>query len=287
MRVLIVGGDGMLGHELFNHFVKHHDTRVTLHRELAAYEQFRLFTNGNAYAGIDVRFDPPLLEVLAAFQPQAVINAVGIVKQREAAHEYIPSIEINALLPHRLALLCRAIGARLVHVSTDCVFSGKKGNYRDDAPSDAEDLYGKSKFLGEVRDTHAITLRTSMIGPELARKTSLLEWFLAQRGTVNGFTKAIFSGFSTMELARIIETVLEFPAASGVYNVSSEPISKHDLLVLIKEKMRLPIEIVPDGAFQCDRSLDSTCFRAEFHYTPPVWEAMIDELARELKRTIA
>jgi len=282
-RILILGGDGMLGHQLFKHFRAAHDVRVTLRQELNAYAQFGLFSSDNAYPGVDVRHDAPLLEVLADFRPEAVINAVGIVKQRGAAHESIPSIEINALLPHRLALMCKAIGARLVHISTDCVFSGDNGGYRDDDPSDAQDLYGKSKYLGEVSDSHAITLRTSIIGPELSRKTGLLEWFLAQHGSVKGFTRAIFSGFTTMELARIIENVLlKFPDASGVYNVSSDAISKYDLLMLIKRKMDLPIEVAADGAFQCERSLDSNRFRSEFDYTPPTWEAMVDELVQEL-----
>jgi dTDP-4-dehydrorhamnose reductase len=279
MRILILGGDGMLGHQMFKHFRGSHDVRVTLRQELSAYSDYHLFSLGDTYSGVDVRYPEPLLNVLAEFRPQAIINAVGIVKQRPKAHDAIASIEINALLPHRLAIMCNAIGARLVHVSTDCVFSGRDGNYLDDHPSDAEDLYGKSKYLGEVHDANAITLRTSIIGKELARKAGLLEWFLAQQGSIKGYTNAIFSGFTTIEFSRIVESLLlRYPNASGVYNVSSEPISKHDLLQLIKHKAGLPIEVVPDGAFQCDRSLDSARFRREFNYTPPSWEAMVDEL---------
>jgi dTDP-4-dehydrorhamnose reductase len=213
-----------------------------------------------------------------------VINAAGIVKQRPTAEEAIPSLEINALLPHRLALLCADIGARLVHMSTDCVFSGRKGNYRETDPSDADDLYGRTKYLGEVHAPHAITLRTSIVGPELARKTGLLEWFLAQHGSIRGYRNGIFSGFTTLEMARIIELVLtRSPWSSGVYHVSSEPISKFDLLGLVKTALGLSVEIAPYDDLRCDRSLDSTRFRTEFGYQPPVWREMVDELAQSLQ----
>jgi dTDP-4-dehydrorhamnose reductase len=188
MRILILGGDGMLGHQLYRHFSREHEARVTLRQDLAVYQQlFPLFNERNAYAGIDVRSLERLVEVISDFRPEIVLNAIGIVKQRSTSKESIPSIEINALLPHRLAVLCSAIGARLIHYSTDCVFSGRKGNYQETDPSDAEDLYGKSKFLGEVHERHCITLRSSIIGRELSRKTSLFEWFLSQSGTVRGF----------------------------------------------------------------------------------------------------
>lgn len=279
MRILILGGDGMLGHQLLTYLRPRHEVKVTLRQDVAAYRQYELFNCENSYDGIDVRSLERLLEVLADFRPDAVINAVGIVKQRPAAKEIIPSLEINALLPHRLAVLCKGIGARLIHLSTDCVFSGKKGNYMESDPSDAEDLYGKTKFLGEVHETNSLTLRTSIIGRELSRHKSLLEWFLAQTGTVKGFANAIYTGFTTLEMSRIIEMMLnKFPDASGVYQVSSDPINKYELLLLFREKLGHDIEIIPDDVFCCDRSLDSTCFRIEFNYTPPTWPAMIEEL---------
>ena len=181
MRLLILGGDGMLGHQLLKSLAPRHEVRVTLRQDMEAYAAYQLFDNANSYTGIDVRSLERLAEVLADFRPEAVINAVGIVKQRPTAKESIPSLEINSLLPHRLAVLCKAIGARLIHLSTDCIFSGKKGNYQESDPSDAEDLYGKTKFLGETQENHCLTLRTSIIGRELSRNKSLLEWFLAQR----------------------------------------------------------------------------------------------------------
>ena len=279
MRILVLGGDGMLGHQLLKYLGPRHDVRVTLRQDIEAYASYKLFDNTNAYAGIDVRSLERITEVLADFQPQALINAVGIVKQRTSAKESIPSLEINALLPHRLSILCRVVGARLIHLSTDCIFSGKKGNYLETDASDAEDLYGKTKFLGEVHDDHCLTLRTSIIGRELARHKSLLEWFLAQTGEVKGFSNAIFTGFTTIEMGRIIEDMLlNHAEASGVYHVSSDPINKYELLLLFRDKLGHQVEIIPDGTFHCDRSLDSTRFRREFNYKPPAWAAMIEEL---------
>jgi dTDP-4-dehydrorhamnose reductase len=279
MRILILGGDGMLGHQLFRYFKLHHEVKVTLRQDLISYSSFDLFNADNSYGGIDVRSMESLTEVVADFKPEAIINAVGIVKQRSDSREIIPSLEVNALLPHRLALICQAVDSRLIHLSTDCIFSGKKGNYQDFDESDAEDLYGKTKFLGEVHGANCITLRTSIIGRELSRHSSLLDWFLSQKDAVKGFTKAIFTGFTTIEMSRIIEKVLlEYPGASGVYQVSSDPISKYDLLLLIREKLGHEIEIIPENIFVCDRSLDSSRFRAKFNYTPPSWPAMIEEL---------
>lgn len=279
MRILILGGDGMFGHQLLKHLQLRHDVKVTLRQDMVAYSSFGLFSRDNAYDAIDIRSLERLVEVMADFRPEVVINAVGIVKQRPDAKESIPSLEINALLPHRLSVLCKGIGARLIHLSTDCIFSGKKGHYLESDPSDAEDLYGRTKYLGEVYEANSLTLRTSIIGRELSRHTSLLDWFLAQTGTVKGFTNAIYTGFTTLEMSRIIEKMLlEYPDASGVYQVSSDPINKHELLLLVREKLGHEIEIIPDDAFCCDRSLDSSRFRSEFNYTPPAWPAMIEEL---------
>ncbi|MCD4741054.1 MAG: SDR family oxidoreductase, partial [Desulfobacteraceae bacterium] len=273
----------MLGHQLLKQLKMNHDVRVTLRRDLAVYKRFMLFSTGNTYAGIDVRSPGKLAEALTDFHPDAVVNAIGIVKQLPEASASIPSIEINALFPHHLALLCKDINARMIHLSTDCVYSGNKGNYKESDRSDPDDLYGRTKFLGEVNEKHCLTLRTSMIGQELSRKKNLLEWFLSQNETVQGYKKVIFSGFTTLELSRVIENlILNYSEANGVCHVSSEPISKFDLLSLIKKGLDLPIEIVPDESFICDRSLDSTKFRQEFDYHPPSWEEMIDELCKDI-----
>lgn len=286
MRILILGGDGMLGHRLLRHLEPRHDVRVTLRQSLSAYAVHGLFRHGNAYPGVDVRDLDHLMGVVTDFEPEAIVNCVGIVKQREEAKARLPSIQINSLLPHRLALMARATRGRLVHLSTDCVFSGRKGGYTEGDTPDAEDLYGRSKLLGEVVEPGCLTLRTSIIGPELSRKTGLLEWFLSQRnGKVSGYRRAIYSGFTTLEMSRIVEKLLvEHPQASGLYHVSSEPISKYELLVKLNAALNLGAAVEPQDAFVCDRSLDSTRFREEFSYRPPAWDAMITELAEEMRQ---
>lgn len=273
----------MLGHQLLRSLAPNHEVRVTLRENAGAYSACALFGQANAYFGVDVRATERLLEVLADFRPLWIINAIGIVKQRREAEERGLSIEINALLPHRLAMMGAAIGARLIHMSTDCVFSGRKGSYRESDIPDADDIYGKTKYLGEVSGENCLTLRTSIIGRELNRRTSLLEWFLAQAGPIKGYRRAIFTGFTTMEMSRIIEMMItRHPRASGVYQVSSDPISKFELLGLFRERLNHRIQIDPDDEFTCDRSLDSSRFRREFDYRPPDWGAMIEELKEQL-----
>lgn len=283
MRILILGGDGMLGHQLMLWLQLRHEVYVTLRQDLSAYQKYGIFTPENSFCNIDMRLPELLTEnVFTSFHPDVVINCIGIIKQRSDASESIPSLDLNALLPHRLSKICKAIDSRFIHFSTDCVFSGKKGNYVENDHSDAEDLYGQTKFLGEVYDSHCLTLRTSIIGRELSRKLSLLEWFLSQKESVKGFRKAVFSGFTTLEIGRIIENLLvNYPEASGLYHVSSDPINKYDLLNLFQKKFDLDITIEEDETFLCDRSLNSSKFRKDFNYTPPSWEKMIDELSKQ------
>jgi len=274
----------MLGHRLLREFAPRHEARVTLRQPLDAYSRFGVFDRGNAYDSVDVLEPSRLIRVFSEFKPQAAINAAGIVKQRADAKDSTLSMEINGIFPHLLARLCREHGTRLVHLGTDCVFSGKKGNYSEKDCPDPEDVYGFSKLLGEADGPGALTLRTSMVGPELQRKTGLIEWFLAQKGkSIKGWRKAIFSGVTTAELARVIEKLLTtHPDAHGVYHVSSAPISKFDLLTSLESRLRTGTTIIPDESFVCDRSLDSTRFRAAFGYSPPTWDAMLDELAADI-----
>ena len=288
MKVLILGGDGMLGHQAFLELRERHDARVSLRQPLDAYSGGGLFNASNAFAGIDVRSFEAVQGVLSQFTPQAVVNAVGIVKQRPESEDAILSLEVNALLPHRLAVACRAVSAQLVQLSTDCVFSGDRGGYREEDRPDPLDLYDRSKLLGEVTGEGAITLRTSMIGLSLNRKTSLIDWFLAQKGRITGYRKAIFSGFTTRELARIIARLIErHPQASGLYHVSAAPISKYELLTGLRERLGMKLEIVPADEPRIDRSLDSTRFRRVFGYEPPSWGEMLDELAKDIRRKTA
>ena len=212
-----------------------------------------------------------------AVQPDIIINCIGVIKQIPSAMDPLKAITLNALFPHRLSIVSQTVGARLIHISTDCVFNGKKGMYTENDQSDAIDLYGRTKFLGEVAYPHCVTLRTSIIGHELNQHRGLLEWFLAQTQTVKGFRKAIYSGFPTIELARIIrDYVMPNPELSGVYNVSSEPISKYDLLRLVAVRYDKAIHIEPYDDFVLDRSLDSTIFREKTDYRYPSWDEMIE-----------
>ncbi len=285
MKILILGGDGMLGHQLLQSWQDRHDVRVTLRSDAGCYAHYGLFSDANSFYGIDVRDFSAVERVADVFRPDAIVNAIGIVKQRDEASDAILSLEINALLPHRLSQLCGEIGARLVHLSTDCVFSGKQGMYREDDLEDARDLYGRSKLLGEVRDAHAVTLRTSIIGLELARKRSLIEWYLAQRGEIKGFTRAIYSGFTTMEMARIIEGVLlRHTELSSLWHVASAPIDKYALLALLGEKLgRSDVTLQADDMFCCDRSLDGRRFAQATGYQAPTWGQMLTELAEQIQ----
>ncbi len=223
---------------------------------------------------------------LAEVNPDVTINCIGIIKQSPLANDQITAIALNALFPHKLESACRSIGARLIHISSDCVFKGDKGNYTEEDMSDANDLYGRTKFLGEVIKNNCITLRTSIIGHELNSSYGLVDWFLSQEGHVRGFTNAIFSGFPTVEIARIIaDFVIPNGNMEGLYHLSSNPISKYDLLQLVARYYNKNITIEPYSDFYCDRSLNSTRFRTETGYSPPHWEKLIEAMHNEFMRT--
>jgi dTDP-4-dehydrorhamnose reductase len=284
VKILVLGGDGMLGHQLLRSLGDGHDVRVTLRQPLSAYREYGLFSAANAIPALDARDGARLAETIREFSPNAVVNCVGIVKQRREAKAAIPSIEINSLLPHRLLEICAGAGARLIHFSTDCVFSGRKGGYDEDDGPDPEDLYGRTKLLGEVSDAPGLTLRTSIIGLELSRKAGLIEWFLAQRGTIRGFKRAIYTGLTTAEMGRLIRRILEqWPDVHGVWHVASSPISKYDLLTDLAGKLqRTDVEVVADTEFVCDRSLNADRFFRATGYEPPSWDTLLTELATEI-----
>jgi dTDP-4-dehydrorhamnose reductase len=286
MRILIVGGDGMLGHRLYLALSSNHDVRVTLRRDIETYSPLGIFTAENSYADIDVTEPEALGRVLADFHPEAIINAAGIVKQRPTANETLPSLLVNAVFPHRLALLAEPVGARVIQFSTDCVFSGRQGCYSEADAPDPEDIYGRTKLLGELTGDRCLTLRTSIVGPELWRKRGLIEWYLSQKGRIPGFTNALFSGLTTREVSRLLERLLiDFPGLSGLWHVASSPISKYDLLKQLTDALgRDDIEIEPDGSYRCNRVLDAARFNEETRYAPPTWTEMIHELASDIAR---
>ncbi|MFN2507010.1 MAG: dTDP-4-dehydrorhamnose reductase family protein [Acidimicrobiales bacterium] len=284
MRILVIGGDGMLGHELLAGLSTSHEVAVTLRRHLPAYAHYGLFSPANAFAGVNVRDAGRVLEAVADFQPQAIVNAAGIVKQRADAGRAIPSIEVNSLFPHRLAVMARAAGARLVHISTDCVFSGDRGGYQETDIPDPVDLYGRSKLLGEVDEEGCITLRTSMIGLELANRFSLVEWALARPGPMSGYRKVLYSGLTTMELTRVIdELVVRHADLHGVWHVASEPISKYDLLDGLFRRIGRQGDVRPDDGVVSNRNMSGEAFEKATGYRVMSWDGMLDELATRIQ----
>lgn len=280
-RILILGGTGMLGHVLFRSLSKNKDFEV--HATTRDYKGFAHYFDKK----LKEKIRPQIVEAdnfdsvirsLASIQPNIVINCIGLIKQLPLAGDPLSAITINAQLPHRLSLICRTSHARLIHISTDCVFNGRKGMYIESDISDAEDLYGRTKYLGEVSyKPHCITLRTSIIGHELKGKLGLVEWFLSQKEKVKGFTKAIYSGFPTIELSKIIsDYIIPNTDLSGVYHVSSGPISKYDLLKLVADRYNKKIQIEPFDEFVQDRSLNSALFQKQTGYVPPSWRELVD-----------
>ena len=280
MRVLILGGCGMLGHKLCQVASDRMETTATVRETRPAAKALGFPRQIQVLGGVKAT-DPASVErAVDSTRPDVVVNCIGIVKQSPLAQDAIASITVNALFPHQLACICRKSGARLIHLSTDCVFSGRKGHYVEDDASDAEDLYGRSKFLGETGEPDAITLRTSMIGRELHGANGLVEWFLSQKGrSIRGFRRSIFSGFTTMALSKIIlDVVIPHPALTGVWHVAAEPISKYELLSIINDAYDLGVAIEADGAVVCDRSLDGERFRRATGLVSPSWKAMIEEM---------
>jgi dTDP-4-dehydrorhamnose reductase len=278
MKILVLGATGMLGNAVFRLLAGTPGLSVSgTARGEAARRHFSAELAARLITGIDVDNHDSIVRAFAAARPDAVVNCVGLVKQLADANDPLQAVPLNTLLPHRLAALCAAGGARLVHVSTDCVFSGKAGGYTEADVPDAYDLYGRTKLLGEVVDRpHAITLRTSIIGRQLDGSRSLVGWFLAQRGPVDGYRRAIFSGLPTVELAAVIrDVVLPRPDLSGLYHVAAAPIDKHALLQLIAETFDHRIEIVPRDEPAIDRSLDAAQFREATGYVAAPWPELV------------
>ena len=276
-KVLVLGASGMLGNAVFRLFAQSPGF-LTLGsvRSMGVLRYLPKELHDRVICGVDVENIDSLTGLFAKSRPDILINCIGLVKQLAEADDPLAAIPVNALLPHRLARLCDVAGARLVHISTDCVFSGTKGMYTEADASDAKDLYGRSKYLGEVDYPHAITLRTSIIGYELAGAQSLVGWFLAQQEGVRGFRRAIFSGLPTVELALVIrDYVIPRPELHGVYHVSAKAINKYELLQLVADIYGKSIEICPDDKVVIDRSLDSTRFRQVTGYQPLEWRELV------------
>jgi dTDP-4-dehydrorhamnose reductase len=276
-RILILGGTGMLGHALLRQYSSRNDSDVyaTTRSAEDPPKWLTATLKANVRTGVDALNNDSVASAIAAVKPDILINCIGL-KPSSAGVDVPSLISINSLLPHRIARLCREAAVRMIHISTDAVFDGKKGMYAERDSINISEAYGMTKFLGEISDSHCVTLRASIIGHELTERAGLVEWFLSQDSVVRGFSKAIYSGFPTLELARIIrDYVMPREDLSGIWHVSSEPISKYDLLRLIADQYGKQIEIEPCDDLVLDRSLDSSAFRSQTGYIPPSWPDMI------------
>lgn len=280
MKILIYGASGMLGSTLFRYFSQVKSLQVWGSFRKSYRDDFPNIDAKQMLEHVEVEDGESLLYAMQHAKPDVIINCIGIIKQLAASKDPIPAITINALLPHQLAKLSKTFHARFIHISTDCVFSGSEGFYTEQHIPDAKDVYGRSKLLGEVVDeAHALTLRTSMIGHELHSNLSLVDWFLSQKNEVQGFKHAIFSGFPTIELAKIIHMIItECPDLSGLYHVAAQPINKFDLLKLVAQVYGKDIHIHENTQFVLDRSLDGTRFNQATGYQAPAWPALIQDM---------
>jgi dTDP-4-dehydrorhamnose reductase len=280
MKILIFGASGMLGNAVLRFLSGSIGvTAFGTTRSSAAAASLRKTTGTHVLSGIEVENPDCLIRAFDKAQPDVVINCIGHVKQLADASDPLAVLPINSLLPHRLSRISALVGARFIHISTDCVFSGAKGNYTETDLPDALDLYGRSKLVGEVDAVNAITLRTSIIGHELSGAHGLIGWFLSQSGTIKGYDRAIFSGLPTVELARVIKDhVLPYPDLHGLYHVSSEPISKFDLLQIVAEIYGRNTKIERNSDLLIDRSLNSDRFRTATNYSPPDWRQLVKNM---------
>ena len=282
MTVIVVGASGMLGHRIVRHLARSRDVVALLRAGVRPPRLRTLLGEARVVESGSLDADT-IAELLDRYAPSAVINAAGLIKQRLASIDPIAMIEANALLPHRLAAECRRRSVRLIHVSSDCVFSGLRGNYREDDATDAPDIYGRTKALGEPVCDGCLTLRTSIIGPEVGTSYGLLEWFRSrQRQRADGYRRVIFPGLPTIGLAMLLETLIDrFPCLNGLYHVGAVPIAKHDLLHLINDRYALNVDIVPVDQPVSDRSLDCSRFRDATGLVPEAWPALVDLMARD------
>jgi len=278
--IVILGVTGMLGNGLFWGLNKKPGLKVWgTTRQNEGEKYFSHEENAQIIPNIDVLDIDGLAKLFSFLKPDLVINAVGLIKQNPAMDDTLLAIKLNSLLPHQLAQICKNTNARLVHFSTDCVFSGAKGNYLENDSSDAEDIYGKTKFLGEVSYPNALTVRTSIIGHGIESHLSLIDWFLDQKKSIKGYKNVIYSGLPTTEWANVIaDYILPNPKLSGLYHVASEPISKFDLLELVSRVYNKKIKIEPVEEPVNDRSLNASRFTKKTGYHSPKWSQLIREM---------
>jgi len=283
MKVLILGGSGMLGHKLVQVLDRRFEIWSTIRSTYNSVAAFGIFDRDRTIEGIDAMKFETVVRAIEISRPDVVINAVGIVKQKEMSKNVVTALSVNSIFPQLLIEIRKSFGFRFITISTDCVFSGSKGYYCETDAVDAIDLYGQSKHWGEVEDENCLTIRTSIIGRELGIGHGLLEWFIVHRNRqVPGYANAVFSGFPTAILADIIGEISEsYPELSGIFHISSDPISKFELLSKINTRFGLGVTVEKFDDLAIDRSLDSSKFRRATGFQPLSWDEMIDAMAAD------
>jgi dTDP-4-dehydrorhamnose reductase len=273
----------MLGHKLCQVLSERFEVWGTVRKPNPAFNRSAVLPVHRIISGVDAADEDLLANVIGTVRPEVVINAIGIVKQITVGNDPASSILVNSLFPHWVASACRSAGARLIHISTDCVFSGTRGHYSEDDLPDPGDLYGRTKLLGEVTGPNVLTVRTSIVGRELQTSHGLVEWFLSSQGkSVKGYSRAVFSGLPTLELARALRYVIdEHPALAGLYHIAASPIDKYRLLLLLRDAYGIEITIEPYEGYVLDRSLDGSRFRDATGFLAEPWDVLVGRMASD------
>lgn len=286
MRVLILGVSGLIGHKLFQELCSGIEIFGILHHKKSYYGNLNLFSGLNVIENVNVVDFGKLEGILFGINPDVIINCVGITKRKKEINNPVNAIKVNSLFPHLLANWAWTNKKRVIHFSTDCVFDGKKGNYRESSLTTAKDVYGKTKALGEITNKYSLTIRSSFIGQELFGKTELLEWFLAQSGKqIKGYTNTYYSGVSTIFMTKVVKSIIyDFPTLSGLYHLAPDhPISKYELLCIAKKAYRIDVDIVPDGKQIHFPTLNASKLKNALRLQVPSWNQMMEELANNKK----
>jgi len=278
MRILILGSTGLLGNTFTKYFFDKEDFQTFA--AVRNYSKIKFFNKKyhERFVHIENILDYKTTEkTIKNIKPDILINCLGITKKNiSSSNNSEEFISINSLLPYRLQKICADLGSRLIHFSTDCIFSGNKGLYSENDNPDPIDLYGRSKLLGELNFENTLTIRKSVIGHELISKNGLLEWFLFQNQFVEGYKNAIFSGTTVLELAILIENyIIPRNDLKGIINIPGQSISKFDLLRTIADIYNKKIDIIPNELIKLDRSLDGSKFNKLTGYHPKPWPLLI------------
>jgi dTDP-4-dehydrorhamnose reductase len=284
MKILIFGAAGMIGHRIWleAQSLKEAEVFGVVRKAKSHYQKFKIF-NDNIHYEIDVSSWSKVEEILAKVRPDVIVNALGITIRKPEMSDVQKSLEINSFFPRRLLKWAQENSSRVIHLSTDCVFDGSTGQYLETSQPSAKDNYGKTKFLGEIEGQSALTLRFSCIGRELDSHTELLDWYLLQNGkNIKGFGKAIYSGVTTQVVAReVIRMVTQFPELNGLFQLSSSPISKYDLLCLVQKVYGTNGAIIRNDDYIADKTLVCEKYKKVTGFSAPTWQKMVEDLYQD------